>query len=927
MINKSEVLIIGDDPVDLAAMGAQLQAMAATLSAMKAGVQAYIAKTAAPAPAPAAPAPAPAAPAPAPVVTAPAPTVAAPAPTAAEITRFNQRLDEEISKLFKGVYGTEWAREKVIGILQTEFPRIDPNEIAQKVYTKAPDRWEYTVGLVKEPEKTPEELVLPLPTWKEIPPTEVTVPETKSWTEFFKVIPDALTNIWNDIKDALNRIKELIKQLLQPEGTLYKIFDRLREFLGIVWGNFLEFLKDPIGKIREATSDLAAKVKNLLLNAADFLSKIGEVVWDHIKNAFNQVNQYIRELFLGIYDWLRKYIWEPLTKGFSDLSDKVVKVWDNTKEWIKTTWDNFKLGIESLKDDLFKWADQVADKITGFFDKLWEKIKDSIGGFFGLVWEWIKKEFRGIMDWFRTQWEYLKEGAKWVWEDLISKYLPVAWEKIKDAFGLLIPSAPEQGDLLLARGASLLAVAAGTLAAMIALGGVAEKLSGMKMGEAAAIVADFAGFKYITGALMGGLVTAAYAQPLKYWYNAVFRPYLPDFRIWQEALVQHEINDDLFKFSMKYYGIPDKYFDLYKETLKRPPSAFMLRYIAETEIVAPNEMFGMCLESRYSVEDAIYMVYAMSRGAMKSYISAIDKILTKCRKEGYIDDEAFERGFEEARRYNEVRVSYQTILGNIVEGTVKIPLDQKTLTKMATAWEAFSDSCDDKVSTLKSQFGKEDITEEEFRAELSKIVVVPEKVEDIINREKAKKKGKEEPDKGKEIRKLLISKLRDCYKEGFITKETFDNERKRAKEISDPDVLEDMFVEWLAFYDDRADQLKYFKDKAIGKEITIDEFRAKMVEWGMRPYKINLIIDDVVEKILVADRKQRAKLDSEIKTLRNKLRDYQDQLTTLESQISAETDERRLRTLITKYNSVLTKGSKVEEDLAAKEEELKSLTA
>jgi len=52
---------------------------------------------------------------------------------------YNTRLKEEINNLYAGRYGVEGAREKVINILQREFPGID---VAADVYSRAPDGWE-----------------------------------------------------------------------------------------------------------------------------------------------------------------------------------------------------------------------------------------------------------------------------------------------------------------------------------------------------------------------------------------------------------------------------------------------------------------------------------------------------------------------------------------------------------------------------------------------------------------------------------------------------------------------------------------------------------------------------------------------------------------------------------------------------------------
>ena len=51
---------------------------------------------------------------------------------------YNTRLNQEINNLYNGRYGTDGARERVINILQREFPNQD---VAGDVYNRVPDNW------------------------------------------------------------------------------------------------------------------------------------------------------------------------------------------------------------------------------------------------------------------------------------------------------------------------------------------------------------------------------------------------------------------------------------------------------------------------------------------------------------------------------------------------------------------------------------------------------------------------------------------------------------------------------------------------------------------------------------------------------------------------------------------------------------------
>jgi len=63
-------------------------------------------------------------------------------PITVKLQDYRQRLTQEIRNLYRGLYGTEGARERVIAILQSEFPELARvYDIAKDVYTLVPDYW------------------------------------------------------------------------------------------------------------------------------------------------------------------------------------------------------------------------------------------------------------------------------------------------------------------------------------------------------------------------------------------------------------------------------------------------------------------------------------------------------------------------------------------------------------------------------------------------------------------------------------------------------------------------------------------------------------------------------------------------------------------------------------------------------------------
>jgi len=68
---------------------------------------------------------------------------------------YNTRLNQEINNLYNGRYGTDGARERVINILQREFPNQD---VAGDVYNRVPDNWEKTGGAIYTEKNIPPQL-------------------------------------------------------------------------------------------------------------------------------------------------------------------------------------------------------------------------------------------------------------------------------------------------------------------------------------------------------------------------------------------------------------------------------------------------------------------------------------------------------------------------------------------------------------------------------------------------------------------------------------------------------------------------------------------------------------------------------------------------------------------------------------------------
>jgi hypothetical protein len=728
---------------------------------------------------------------------------------------------------------------------------------------------------------------------------------------------------------------------------------------------------DPIGYVKGWIEEIARRVRDYLIEAGDFIKDIAERVWEVVKNGLKDARDWLYENVLSKMEalWTRikttvgnvvheitdpisdffKWVWDEFKKFF----DIILKPFKTALDWIHKAFEHLFWRILAYA---FPFKDGILDELhikiqestdpdeRMFYYNLWSHVNRYLGSrptaryVPGSMLETIRLMLSNPAEYQLRLAEELEKHHEDTWYKSADSAVKIAGEWGKNWFDWLtdkfydyisafkIPVPTEElDDRKIFK--DLMADAAKGLGGLVATSVAVSLLSKAQLGPFAAILYDMSSFKYVTAGIMGALSTAAFVQPMKYFYNAKYRPYLPPFRDAFASFSRNIISKKGFQFHLKYRGIPDDYLELYDRLASDPVSPFLIRGMAEAEIAEPDLIFKYVMDRGYNLEKSIDITGSLLWLASKDYRKTAEKSVYKHLVEGYITLDEFNGQIQNIRSLKEYPVSYSTIDGETYSGKVYAPLSQEELMKISAEWDAKYDRLKERESAIKSDLRTGDIDIATAREQLAEFVKDESKINDIIRECVRELKTKEEPDRGKSIRTALKTQLRTCYKEGFITKERYDSEREAANKITDPNILEDMLAEWSAFYDDRSDQLKYFRDKAISKEITIDEFRAKMAEWGMRPYKMDLIINDVVEKILVAYRKQREKLDKDIKTLRSKLRDYQDQAATLESQISAETDERKLRTLVSKYQSTLAKASKVEEDLAAKEEELRALAA
>jgi ElaB/YqjD/DUF883 family membrane-anchored ribosome-binding protein len=856
----------------------------------------------APTPAPPTAAPTPT-PTPTPIIPKPAPTPS-PEQISKDVQRklnFQKRINELIDQAIKGVHGIVGAREKILDIIKSEFP--DLSELAQSiVYKQLPDTWEKTYGLIKE--ELPRGIHDPL-----------------------EVLKELINKIIQNITSIAGRLETIFLELTSPKGLIWGTLNKLKTFFETAWNNLIEFFKDPIGKIKEGVGHFIGNVKNWIKEAIEVLRHIGENLWNSIKNGLENVKNWLAEnVFLRL-----EAFWQRVKVSLSNTIHEIV---DPIGDFLKWIWDSMK---EFFKVHFF-------DPIRNLWYRMqiiWEDIKltfTTIGIYISEFWNSTKLLFTKPGEFFKRwvteigqitsseTFRNIYSAVERAWDWLVGIFEKIVRAIIAEAKNFA-PTAPEKGESLIESGIRLLGIATAGFGALTGVSMAVSWLSRHHLGHLSAILYDMSSYRLISAALIGGLVTAAYAQPLKYFYNATFRPYLPHFRDVFSAFSRNIIGKKEFQFHLKYAGIPDTYLELYDRLASSPISPFLLRGMAEAEIADVDTIFKYVMDRGYDIQKSIDITGSLMWLAIKDSRKAAEISVKKHLVEGYITLEDYRKEISRIRAKKEHPVSYSTIDGETFTGTVFVPLSHEELMQISAEWERKFDQLKGRERAIEADLKAGDIDADTARRELSEFIKDPGKIEDIIRRSIRERKVKEEPDRGKAIRAALKAKLRDNYKEGFITKEVYDSIREEVNKITDENILESMLAEWSAFFDDQMDKLKFYETQVLAKSITPQEFRQKLEQMGMRPSKIEIIYGRILERLAIEVRKKKEKLEGEIKRLKSRLASLQREIASLEEEISAETKESRLRSLLQKYQSRLEKASKVEEEIAAKEEQLKEILA
>ena len=202
---------------------------------------------------------------------------------------------------------------------------------------------------------------------------------------------DAVTGIWDAVKNAFMQLKESITEKV---NALKEKFTEFKEHLSAVWQS-----------CKEAVSTTFETIKNVITVVIMTIASIFDAAFTIITLPF-------------------QFIWQ-------NCKDFVIETWNNISEVISSTVEKIRDFVLSKFEILKNGIMVVFSTIHAFFSEIWNKISDTIGGAADKIRDFVLSKFEILKTGITAAFSAIHTVATDIWNK-ISDTIGGAADKIKD---------------------------------------------------------------------------------------------------------------------------------------------------------------------------------------------------------------------------------------------------------------------------------------------------------------------------------------------------------------------------------------------------------------------------------------------------------------------------------------------------------------
>ncbi|MBA7518430.1 hypothetical protein ES705_10500 [subsurface metagenome] len=518
--------------------------------------------------------------------------------------------------------------------------------------------------------------------------------------------------------------------LLQKPGA-DNLADEIHEF----FSNAYAWVRKPWDALFDNVKDVAKWVADFWTAMIDGLVDFMGTITSGVGSLYTLVANFITllwwELISDVTNYV-KHIFKPLTDAWNFLTDTLV-------EWFKKIWEE----IKEIWDDPIKWALEQAGYLWEHMKALGATLWDAIVPTIELARLWIGDKISYLAPQIT---EYLRDVLFWIWEHIKEAYYfvkeqiaPAVWDAtsgavgwLKDQFTHLIGlaydeitgyaktfapmtpgKAPELAGIMFASAAGF-----GALAHGIALGvEMVPNLKYMGVHYLSGFLGSMAGFGAVTAATMGVIAALAVRLPFTYYMNRILRPTIPDEKLLIEFRSKREFGFPEFKQYMSYHGFPDEWIAKIDSWLWKDPRLFEILYCADVTVPPKEWLVRKFERAGYEDIDIDVLCKVVERRTTQSPRTYYTTSLRRNFRHGFLTE------------------------GELVEGIKALEMAPEAIDwiKRTGELDNIYEVNSDWVTTYKTAYRNDLITEDELRASLSAMGLPKESVTAIIELEWVRK--------------------------------------------------------------------------------------------------------------------------------------------------------------------------------------------
>jgi hypothetical protein len=615
------------------------------------------------------------------------------------------------------------------------------------------------------------------------------------WSQFLNL----LSNIRNWIlEQATNAIQSWWYGI---QYTFFWIRDKLYE----VWNKIYTIASEVYRTISPALEGIVNRITSFI---GPFFSQLGTTLGSWFSQVWQWISTSVSNLTQTIWGWIQETwrqtstffadIWTRIADWFNSLWQKIAEVWGDITSWFGRLWEWITDIPEKVGTFLASELVKVGEKLTDWLEK---DIKDAVeemekaesieevargSPFWAILARWLIALLPLIWSAFKT-WAprlalfggiiALEKTGKL--EDLVEEHITPAFTRILEHFESMGPMAPQPGGEVAIPLTKVLTTTITGLATFVLAGGVMGLFKQVGLGTVSAMLYDLVNFRTLTGAFMTTLAAVYISQPVKYYYQSLARPYLPNLGnatalAGEYALVPqaklgpgavslgdleviNEQNRQEFLELTKFEGYSDEWGLKLYELADTPARYFALRAMADSGFWDEGYYISELLNSGYNIwtiKNMVDMFRRYSLGEVKGIMLPL--AITRFR-EGFSDEE-------------ELKIEL---------GALGLPEPKIPLYVFAAQLSYATDYASDLLTAYRTEYRKGMSDEATFRQKLAGLGIRPEKVEGYVIRENAAKwkapKEKKVPEPVPEYvtdeGQLRVNAAKEAFRRGIATAE------------------------------------------------------------------------------------------------------------------------------------------------------------